>query len=298
MILDLFAGPGGWDEGLRMVGRTDVVGLEWDEDACATAEAAGHRRECVDVATADPANYDGIEGLIASPPCPSFSAAGSHKGLDDPRGLLTNEPIRWALALRPDWIAWEQVPAVLPIWQDFGATLRGCGYSVLTQVVDAADYGASQIRKRAVLVAQRKDRGFVQLPEVTHGGVRNPHVTMHQGIGWGLTKRPATTVVATSSGGPRALDGGNGARKIYRDAVASGDWVESPHAAAGLAPWYVSEVEAAQLQTFRADYPWHGSTKAARFRQIGNAVPPLLAAHILAALSVGELEATMERGAA
>ena len=30
-IIDLFAGPGGWDEGLRMLGREDVVGVEWDK---------------------------------------------------------------------------------------------------------------------------------------------------------------------------------------------------------------------------------------------------------------------------
>lgn len=39
MIVDLFAGPGGWDEGLAMLGRRDVVGVEWDESACLTAGA-------------------------------------------------------------------------------------------------------------------------------------------------------------------------------------------------------------------------------------------------------------------
>jgi len=269
MILDLFAGPGGWDEGLRMIGRTDVLGVEWDESACETAQAAGHERLCADVATLDPTTYAGVEGLIASPPCPSFSVAGAKKGFDDPRGLLTNEPLRWALELRPQWLAFEQVPPVLSIWQAFAVTLRAHGYSVWADVIDAADFGLPQIRKRAVLVAQAKSAGLVELPKQTHGTFTRPHITMQEGIGWGLTRRPATTVVATSSGGPRALDGGNGARKVYKDAVAAGG----------------------RLQSFRDDYPWTGSTRAKRFQQIGNAVPPLLAAHILAALSVGELEA-------
>lgn len=291
MILDLFAGPGGWDEGLRLLGRSDVVGIEWDEAACETAAAAGHERILADVAAADPISFAGIEGLIASPPCPSFSIAGAKKGFDDPRGLLTHEPLRWALALRPQWLAFEQVPPVLPIWQAIATTLRAHGYSAWADVVDAADIGLPQIRKRAVLVARVKGAGMVELPKQTHGTFTSPHVTMHEGIGWGLTRRPATTVVATSSGGPRALDGGNGARKVYKDAVAAGDWVESPHAARGLAPWYVSEVEAGRLQSFRDDYPWVGDTRAKRFQQIGNAVPPLLAAHVLAALTGAELSA-------
>lgn len=81
MIVDLFAGPGGWDEGLRMIGRTDVLGIEWDESACLTAEAAGHKRLRADVAKLDPRDYIGAEGLIASAPCTKFSGAGSGVGV-------------------------------------------------------------------------------------------------------------------------------------------------------------------------------------------------------------------------
>ncbi len=40
-IIDLFAGPGGWSEGLRLLGLTDI-GIELDPWACATRAAAGH----------------------------------------------------------------------------------------------------------------------------------------------------------------------------------------------------------------------------------------------------------------
>jgi DNA (cytosine-5)-methyltransferase 1 len=52
--LDLFAGPGGWDEGIRDLGICPL-GIEWDAAACATARAAGHRRLQADVAALDPA---------------------------------------------------------------------------------------------------------------------------------------------------------------------------------------------------------------------------------------------------
>lgn len=81
IILDLFAGPGGWSEGLRMLGLQDV-GLEWDESACKTRAAAGHLTVRVDVSSFVLTPIIGrIWGAIFSPPCTKFSAAGKQFGL-------------------------------------------------------------------------------------------------------------------------------------------------------------------------------------------------------------------------
>lgn len=82
-IVDLFAGPGGWDHALHTLGRTDVLGVEYDDHACATRIAAGLWTLQANVAELDPLDYAGIDGLIASPPCQAWSMAGNRKGEHD-----------------------------------------------------------------------------------------------------------------------------------------------------------------------------------------------------------------------
>ena len=78
--VDLFAGPGGWDEAGRSLGITPV-GIELDAAACATRAAAGHRTVRADVAAYPVAHLAGnVRGLIASPVCTTFSAAGKRAG--------------------------------------------------------------------------------------------------------------------------------------------------------------------------------------------------------------------------
>lgn len=286
MILDLFAGPGGWDEGLRMIGRTDVLGIEWDAAACATAEAAGHKRQQRDVRAVRSLEFAGVEGIIASPPCQPFSENGKRGGIADPRGQLVHEAMRLVDSVRPQWVAFEQVKTVLPIWRQHVLALRQMGYSAWTEVIDAANCGVPQNRLRAVLIA-RRDGIPAEMPAETHSRLR--WVSQGAALGW-----PADWHVNTGldwkKGQPREA-----AQKIPSSRPAGtittrsvGQWrvYTSPTEYRGL-----TEREAAILQTFPADYPWRGETQLARATQIGNAIPPLLAAHILAALGVGKLEA-------
>lgn len=212
MIVDLFAGPGGWDTGVRMAGYDGpLLGVELEPWACATAEAAGHARLCADVSTLPTDIFTGVDGLIASPPCQTFSRAGNRKGTADPRGELVYQPLRWIKALMPRWVACEQVPDVLPIWQETAYQIRPLGYSTWTGLLLAADYGVPQTRLRAFLIA-RLD-GIAAPPPATHskdahgtdlfGGNVLPWVSMADALGWGLEDRPAWTVTGggTENGG-------------------------------------------------------------------------------------------------
>lgn len=81
IVLDGFAGPGGWSEGIRRWLGLHDVGLEWDEAACDTRRAAGHTTVRVDVSCFVLAPLVGrVWGLLMSPPCTKFSTAGNGLG--------------------------------------------------------------------------------------------------------------------------------------------------------------------------------------------------------------------------
>lgn len=265
LIIDLYAGPGGWDEGLAALGW-DALGIEWDSAACQTALANGHARLQADVAALEPSELAGdrdLWGLIASPPCQSFSAAGKGRGRQDvplilagvaelaagrnpqpqlvqdcadPRSALVLEPLRWALELEPEWIAWEQVCQVQPLWDACAQVLRADGYSVWTGTVHAEQYRVPQTRKRAVLMASRTRQVGPPPPVCSRFHPRSPTrldpdlprwVSMAQALGWGTTARPGMTVTAggTGSGGGVEVFG-HSARDRMDSERADGRWAE------------------------------------------------------------------------
>lgn len=284
-IVDLFAGPGGWSEGLAMLGLTDT-GIEWDRDACLTRRAAGHLTVQADVATYPPEAFTGATGLIASPPCPDFSAAGSGLGRAGKSGWLVDVPRRWVETLRPEWVACEQVPGALPIWREHAHAYRELGYSTWCGILNSAGFGVPQTRKRAILLASQV--GQVGPPAPTHaqdpkadlfGPGLKPWVTMADALGYAPAPwclgRPATTLC----GDPRVSPPGWRGRPD--DYAPDGTYMGKR---SGTDAIRLTIDEATVLQSFRPGYPWQGS-RTSTFTQVGNAVPPLLAGHVLSAVT-------------
>lgn len=227
LIVDLFAGAGGWDEGLAQLGYP-ALGIEIDEIASVTAKTAGHERLIADLSDLNPRRFAPTWGLIASPPCQAYSTSGKGlgrldkprviacardlaKGRDtreewrrrclDPASLLTVEPLRFVFALEPRWVAFEQVTPVKELWESFAELLTDHGYQTAVGVLSSECYGVPQVRKRAFLIASLD--GEVKLPEPTHRSFNArrhlvPEEELHlrqwvsiaEALGWG--GRPAT----------------------------------------------------------------------------------------------------------
>jgi len=142
---------------------------------------------------------------------------------------LVAEPARFILAGQPEWVALEQVPAVLPLWQVYAAELRRMGYSAWCGKLNAADYGVPQTRERAILIASRARE--VGRPEPTHYDTRKglqlwgtPWVSMAEALGWGANERPSVAVTAggTATGGAEPF--GHRGREALEAEQEAGRW--------------------------------------------------------------------------
>jgi DNA (cytosine-5)-methyltransferase 1 len=315
-IIDLFAGPGGLDVAASWLGIA-AHGIEWDPDACSTRRAAGLATTFGDVRHFGPEDFPQATVLAGGPPCQTFTVAGTGAGrraldtvlelvksmasgddvrdtlaaIDDERTGLVLEPLRWALEAKDlgkpyEAIVLEQVPAVLPVWAAIGEALEAIGYKVDCGILHTEQYGVPQTRRRAILVA-RADRAPT-LPRPTHRNFR-PGIPRDEGSAelrpWvsmemALDRTGPFTVVSNygSNGDPKA----RGRRRSCEPAATITGKVRRNRLTGpgALIDDRFTLSEAGRLQTFPADYPWSGRDIA---QQIGNAMPPRLAAYVIAA---------------
>jgi DNA (cytosine-5)-methyltransferase 1 len=181
IVVDLFAGMGGMSAGLRDAGFRIAAAVEIDEDARLTYSAnhggvplLGDIRAVSAKKIKSAAGVRVVDVVVGCPPCQGFTRLTENSGRRDPRNRLVMEFLRVVQELKPRVCMMENVPGLATRGRGlFGRLLRGlraAGYRVAWDVVEMADYGVPQMRKRLVLMA---GRGFdVAIPRPTHRGAK------------------------------------------------------------------------------------------------------------------------------
>ena len=160
-FIDMFAGIGGFREGLTRAGGFTCVGhCECDKHAERSYRALFDCKGewyIEDARNADPATMPDFELLCGGFPCQAFSLAGRRQGFGDPRGTLFFELARLAEARHPRYLLFENVPGLLS--HDGGRTfaaildaLDRLGYGVEWQVLNSKDFGVPQSRRRVYII--------------------------------------------------------------------------------------------------------------------------------------------------
>lgn len=319
LALELFAGCGGASLGIEAAGFGHAALVEVNRAACDTMRAAGHKP----VVQADVRDLDRvslavrgrpIDLLWSSFPCQAWSKGGKRRGQNDKRngwpwtvraidrfrprfflaenvtGLIshknacTRSPRQAGLFRNSEVIACPRCYFETVIVPDLERRFSFVGWWVL----NAMDFGIPQSRKRLFLWAGDHP---LDPPKPTHGPTcSKPHATMRDALGVrcekidnndprpllerrriDLSDGPAPTVVST-------YDGRRGGEPFVRD---------------GLFEIPLTPEQLALLQGFPAGYPFRGG-RTAIVRQIGNAVPPLLA-EVVARRAAEAMEANHAR---
>jgi DNA (cytosine-5)-methyltransferase 1 len=166
-FVDLFAGCGGLALGFVREGFEPVGAVEIDPDAAETyALNIDEDIHVDDIASV--VKWPRARVVIGGPPCQGFSQLGT-RDPNDPRNQLWREYVRVLEATRGEVFVMENVPQLLtsPQFAFFCEEVDALGFNVVEGVLNAADYGAPQSRRRAIVIGSRL--GLPLMPRKTHG---------------------------------------------------------------------------------------------------------------------------------
>lgn len=162
-FIDLFAGIGGMRLAFERNGGKCVFSSEWDRFSQQTYKENFGETPNGDITQIDARDIPKFDVLLAGFPCQPFSNIGKRQGFEHPtQGTLFFDVVRILEAKKPKAFLLENVPGLLT--SDNGRTfqiiqdeLRRIGYEFKHDVLDAADFGLPQVRKRLFIVGFRKD---------------------------------------------------------------------------------------------------------------------------------------------
>lgn len=312
--LDLFSGVGGMTRGLEAAGINTLAAFECDRSICESFQANFPDVEMVsgDVRDVDFSGRRGkVELVVGGPPCQPFSVAGRQLSSLDPRDCVP-EFIRVVAQSEPQAFLMENVSGLAALrhrhyLSTVMESLASLGYEVRASVLDAADYGVPQFRKRLFIVGM-KEAPF-SFPAATHGESREtPHATSADALQNAPEDIPNTARITYAkkpvlrpqpwdgmlvNGGGRPINPEEPSQTIPASAGGNRTHILDPdgtlveyhaHLMKGGKPRKgdvpgvrrLTVRESARLQSFPDEHVFIGP-QSSRYRQVGNAVPPILA---------------------
>lgn len=184
-VVSLFSGAGGLDIGFEQAGFETVFATDVWDIACKTLELNNMSREvcCGDIRNIDfkaiKDKYGEIDVLIGGPPCPPYSQTrhylvGKASGFEDEHaGFAVPEYFRAVEEIKPRVFLFENVDGfTFKTHQDEFEFLKAkadeLGYNIEYKVVNCANYGVPQTRKRFFCIGSKKKLEKIKFPEETH----------------------------------------------------------------------------------------------------------------------------------
>jgi len=165
-VLELFAGCGGMLLGFHRAGFRTVLANEFEASACDTL-----RRNLTDAVVPGPVEaiqkFPRADVVAGGPPCQGFSNLGERLP-DDPRRQMWRHFLRAVEQAEPRAFVMENVPPLLKSQEfvEIRRTAERLGFRLVAGVLNAADYGVPQARKRAIVIGLRD--GEPSHPAPTH----------------------------------------------------------------------------------------------------------------------------------
>lgn len=303
--VELCAGGGGQALGLERAGFEHHSLFEIDAKSCATLCRNRPHWKVVqaDIKEISGDSFEGIDLIAGGLPCPPFSVAGKQLGQADERDLFPTA-LRLVEEARPLAVVIENVRGLLtPRFAEYRATVQfrlwRLGYRTDWRLLDCSDFGVSQYRRRAILVAIQHGLAH-KFDWPLHSGRKPPTVgeRLYDQIasrGWPLAEEwrsqandLAPTIVGGSHkhGGPDL--GPTRARRAWAALGVDGRGVadDPPGLSFGAMPRLTIPM-VARIQGFPDDWTFSG-TKTSAYKQVGNAFPPpaaqSIASNVLSAL--------------